>query len=108
MIMKSVKRIKTIIKAVDRKTGYKNINLTSAIQSLVDGYTATKGTGYVEKIGGGQIESCNRIISILDKANKKTGCKPVFLMRIIPKDSSYRYRDIFRISCRLLLRYHRK
>lgn len=36
--LESTNRIKNIIRSIDSKTGYKNINLASAVQSLCDGY----------------------------------------------------------------------
>lgn len=74
MIYKSHIRLKSIIKAIDRKIGAKIVNLASGIKILCDGYSNATASEYTPiGINGVQIESVNRLTAMLDSANKKTG-----------------------------------
>ena len=73
MIFQSTSKIKSLISAIDKKMGNRNINLTSAIKILCNGYTGTTGSTYTKKTHTTKVQSCNQIQSILNFANKKTG-----------------------------------
>lgn len=71
--MISLNRIKSIINAIDRKIGAKTVNLSSAVKILCNGYSKTTASGYTSNTTQSQVASVNRINTVLDNANKKTG-----------------------------------
>lgn len=74
MTLKSNIRLKSIIKAIDRKIGAKTVNLASGVKILCNGYNKATVSGYTSvTVDDAQIESVNRMTAVLDNANKKTG-----------------------------------
>jgi hypothetical protein len=74
--MESKNRIKSIINAIDRKIGAKAVNLSSAVKILCGGYskaTANEYTPITSEVGDVEVQSVNRIKTVLDNANQKTG-----------------------------------
>ena len=84
-MMKSINRIKNLIDAIDQKIGYKNINLTSAIKILCNGYSQPAGTVYKESTHNTLVKSCEQIQKILNFANKKTGQADTTLTQIVQR-----------------------
>lgn len=73
MRLESTNRIQNIINSIDRKLGFKTVNLASAVKVLCGGFSATKGTAYKAQTSNHPVASCKRIFEILDGANKTTG-----------------------------------
>lgn len=72
-MMEAAKSIKRLIKAAERRTGTKTLNLASAVKILCSGYSGQRGNTFVEGTSGNPIESCKRVCSILNGANRSTG-----------------------------------
>ena len=82
MKYKSTSRIKKLLNAADAKTGVKNINLSSAVKILSNGYTGITASEYTPtstKSGSVPLASLERIKANLDTANTKTGYNDVTL-----------------------------
>ncbi len=71
MSLESANRIKKLICAIDAKTGYKHIDLTSAMQSLFDGVSTPTGAVTVPTVSAFQ-SPCN-INALINAANTVTG-----------------------------------
>lgn len=69
---KSARRIKALIKAVERKTGSNFAELTSAVQELCDGYENIVSSG-VSTVDDSVLESGSRLIAMLSFINTITG-----------------------------------
>ena len=71
--MESKNRIKSIVNSIDRKLNCKTVNLASAVNIICNDYSATKGTAYKEQASSHPVASCQRMVEILNGANKATG-----------------------------------
>ncbi len=68
--LESRARIRALIGAIDTKTGYKHLDLVSAVQSVCDGFAVTMPESPSE---GVTLESGGRLLALRDAINAQTG-----------------------------------